>query len=259
MDSSENNTTTMSPELELTSSPEPEPALTTTPIPEPKTTPNPHVAINIPNELGTNGCNITTFQKNGITHYKYIENGREIVMFQVNGITYYKYIDENGRKMLTFKKNGITFDVAQPGWCDNLCECFCTLLGILCILGIVSAPLFLDLYFAYKSKSCQHHSTNLNMTLSTWLQVDGFVYISKVVVILLINRNWERERVFRFPRPFPLFFVIWTIIGCVMFWDELDRYNICAPGVTKYMYSKLIISLFLSWGMMCNCCIRFSQ
>lgn len=112
--------------------------------------------------------------------------------------------------------------------------------------------LIADLIFAYRDTSCAQVPTtagNIDLTLRTWLQVDGYIILGFGIMFLLIG-------IFAMPYPewqclyvlwenlhviFILWRLSWLIIGAIMFWADLNKSGLCHYKISRYMWANLII------------------
>lgn len=138
--------------------------------------------------------------------------------------------------------------------CCNCCSVeangFCCIWFL--IILFVFPFIFCDLYYAYNSISCQHDTTSIGFTLSTWLGVAGFsqlVFIlSFGLTIFLITCCESIEfLLILFQWLYCLLSLSWLIVGCVMFWHYLEPTGNCDNDISYYMWARLII------GLVCVC------
>jgi hypothetical protein len=107
-----------------------------------------------------------------------------------------------------------------------------------------------DLYYAYRDTSCVDlHAGSIDMTLSTWLQVDGWVILGFLIVFVLIGALaipypewqclyvlWENLHII-----FILWRLSWLVVGAVMFWGAYNPSGFCQRNISRYMWANLII------------------
>lgn len=107
-----------------------------------------------------------------------------------------------------------------------------------------------DLYYAYRDTSCVDlYSGWIGMTLSAWLQADGWVMLAFLILFITIGALaipypewqclyvlWENLHVI-----FILWRLAWLIVGSVMFWGNYNKTPFCATNVSRYMWANLII------------------
>ena len=111
--------------------------------------------------------------------------------------------------------------------------------------------LITDLFYAYRDTSCVNTpaSASIGLTLSTWLQVDGWIILGFLVIFILLGVLaipypawqcvyvlWENLHVL-----FILWRMSWLIVGAVLWWRDYNPLNFCQSSVRKYMWANLII------------------
>jgi hypothetical protein len=83
------------------------------------------------------------------------------------------------------------------------------------------------------------------------LQVDAYLRIGIVVLLFIaaISAYISIEAgamcglcVICIMLLYSLFTLVWTIVGSVMFWGEINPTGVCTGGVRDYLYALLIIS-----------------
>lgn len=125
-----------------------------------------------------------------------------------------------------------------------------------------------DLVYAYSSDTCASLPTK-PFTLSLWLQVDGWILISSVI---LQTALWIRLMVTGCktgddaPKDVPhlmkavswtyifglAFRFSWTILGATIFWGQLVPYKLCGhkfEGVGGYLWVYLILQCLVYLGL----------
>ena len=120
-----------------------------------------------------------------------------------------------------------------------------------------------DLVFAASGNLCTIYPVpNISFTLQTWLEVDGYLRLSIVILFLLIAilSCWNIDcalmflycaKVFMF--FYSLFNFSWLIVGSVMFWGYLNDQAGCnGTNVADYMFAVLIIG-FIGTCLNCFC------
>lgn len=126
------------------------------------------------------------------------------------------------------------------------CAVFST---IIIVLLIFTLPFIVcDLYYSYNSISCQNESTPIGFDLATWLKVSGFSGLGYLVLAIIfstisIKHEWAVfvMKIIKF--LFSLYYMVWLIIGCVLFWKYLEPSGSCNSSVSDYMWARLIIGL----------------
>lgn len=98
-----------------------------------------------------------------------------------------------------------------------------------------------------------------SFNLSTWLQVDAYMRIAIVALLLIaaivscISLESGLKVMICFLVVmvlYSLFALAWAIVGSVLFWGKLNPTGVCQGGVQAYMYALLIITYI---GACCNC------
>ena len=110
-----------------------------------------------------------------------------------------------------------------------------------------------DLVFASSSDGCVNQvGTNIELTLGTWLQVDGYCRVGFLVLLLLIpiirycwdyesGRNLINYAICCF-LIYSIFNLAWLIVGSILFWGDLFQRESCQGTQTEeYMFAVLII------------------
>ena len=132
---------------------------------------------------------------------------------------------------------------------DNVATCCAFSCVGITVLVLLSPFIICDLYFAYNSISCQHDTSPVGITLTTWLEVAGFSLIGFIGSFLLTTSIVVccglKSMVWFVPVQwlFSLFSFAWLIVGCVLFWRYLDPSGDCGRDVSDYMWARLIIGL----------------
>lgn len=110
--------------------------------------------------------------------------------------------------------------------------------------------------------------TNIQLTLGTWLQVDGYCRLA-IVSLLLISAiigsvNGEKGmKAFMCAMCFVFLYSIfqfsWIIVGSVLFWGDLNNQDVCeGTPVQAYMFALLIIS-FVAIVFQCGSSYKTKQ
>ena len=117
-----------------------------------------------------------------------------------------------------------------------------------------------NLVYAYQGSQCVTTITDgIAFNLSTWLQVDAYMRIAMVVLLLIVGIamciNVAAGMtcgmcVICFMIVYSIFAFAWTIVGSVLFWGKLNPTGVCTGGVQVYMYILLIITYVATC---CNC------
>lgn len=118
-----------------------------------------------------------------------------------------------------------------------------------------------SLIFAYQGSPCVTQIPDgFPFNLSTWLQIDAYIRIGIVVLLLIIAiisccsvtvGSCLLGIFICLIMLYTLFSLAWTIIGAIMFWGKLNPAGYCDGGVQIYMWIFLILSFV---GICLNCC-----
>lgn len=126
--------------------------------------------------------------------------------------------------------------------------------GILaCVFGVVNLSFIVpDLIYAYSGDVCVTAiSGGISFNISTWLQVDAYMRIAMVTLLILValvgcccasGLGGCAVFVICFMLIYSLFSLAWTIVGSVLFWGNINPLGICSGPVQSYMYALLIIT-----------------
>ena len=134
---------------------------------------------------------------------------------------------------------------------------WCVFAVILCL----NIPFIVcDFVFANSGNCVNDHVNGFgNLTLATWLRVDGGCRVAVAGLFLLCAlislKNLEGALrmlicTFILLILYSLFALAWYIVGAVLFWGRLDKTGECSGQVTGYMYALLIIGFL---GVCMNC------
>jgi hypothetical protein len=134
-------------------------------------------------------------------------------------------------------------------------------IGILCVALLVSPFIICDLVFGYKDDSCVDiYPENMNfMNMKIYLLVSGYLAIG-ILSCIIINLyfaadNNISENIILFSflsiviHISQVFFIIWNILGAVIFWGTLNKHNNCSKSINTYLFVSLIMKLFANF---CN-------
>ena len=125
------------------------------------------------------------------------------------------------------------------------------LLGLALCWCIMFIPfLVTDLYYAYRDTSCvQLDVGSIDVTLSAWLQVDGWIILAFLLAFVTIGilalcfpgmmclyGVWEAMHVI-----FILWRLTWLIVGSIIFWGNYNKTGLCQTNVSRYIWAMLII------------------
>jgi hypothetical protein len=124
--------------------------------------------------------------------------------------------------------------------------CGCTFI----ILLVLYIPFITcDLYYSYNDISCQNIvSPNMDLTIATWLKVNGYLLVSMLFIpvfgIFMDEKNkcstlsmWIMLTLIR------IFVFCWLIVGAVLFWRDIDPMGKCDKPIKSYISARLIMGI----------------
>jgi hypothetical protein len=138
---------------------------------------------------------------------------------------------------------------------------------ILQFISILFAALFVspfiicDLVFGYNDDSCVDiYPQNMSfMNMKIYLLVSGYLAIGLLTCIIInlyfaaddnIGNNIILVAFLSIVLYISqVFFIIWNILGAVIFWGILNKHNYCSKSINTYLFVSLIIKLFANF---CN-------
>ena len=131
-------------------------------------------------------------------------------------------------------------------------------LVILILIIFVSPFIICDLVFGYSDDNCVDiYPENFNaMNMKIYLLVSGYFAISIITILIancFISNGNESDNIVIMSflsiilHLSKVFFVIWNIIGAVIFWGTLNKRNLCSKSVNNYLFLSLIIKLFVNF------------
>jgi hypothetical protein len=138
---------------------------------------------------------------------------------------------------------------------------------ILQFIGILFAALFVspfiicDLVFGYNDDSCVNiYPENMSfMNMKIYLLVSGYLAIGAISCIIInlyfaaddnVGENIILVAFLSIVLHISqVFFVIWNILGAVIFWGTLNKHNYCSKSINSYLFVSLIMKLFANF---CN-------
>ena len=134
-------------------------------------------------------------------------------------------------------------------------------IGILFVALFVSPFVICDLVFGYKDDSCVDiYPENMSfMNMKIYLLVSGYLAIG-VLSCIIINLYFAADDnignnillvafLSIILHISQVFFVIWNILGAVIFWGTLNKHNYCSKSINTYLFVSLIMKLFANF---CN-------
>jgi len=145
---------------------------------------------------------------------------------------------------------------------DNKIKAF-----ILQFISILFAALFVspfiicDLVFGYNDDSCVDiYPENMSfINMKIYLLVSGYLAIGLLSCIIInlyfatddnIGENIIKVAFLSIVLYISqVFFIIWNILGAVIFWGTLNKHNYCSKSINSYLFVSLIMKLFANF---CN-------
>ena len=145
---------------------------------------------------------------------------------------------------------------------DNKIKAFILqFISILFVALFVSPFVICDLVFGYKDDSCVDiYPENMSfMNMKIYLLVSGYLAIG-LLSCIIINLYFASDDNIRnnillvaflsiILHISQVFFVIWNILGAVIFWGTLNKHNYCSKSINTYLFVSLIMKLFANF---CN-------
>ena len=145
---------------------------------------------------------------------------------------------------------------------DNKIKAFILqFISILFVAVFVSPFVICDLVFGYKDDSCVDiYPENMSfMNMKIYLLVSGYLAIG-LLSCIIINLYFASDDNIRnnillvaflsiILHISQVFFVIWNILGAVIFWGTLNKHNYCSKSINTYLFVSLIMKLFANF---CN-------
>ena len=134
-------------------------------------------------------------------------------------------------------------------------------ISIICVALLISPFIICDLVFGYTDDSCVDiYPENMSfMNMKIYLLVSGYLAIGLLCCIVtnlyLISNDDVAENIISVALlsiilyVSQVFFVIWNILGSVVFWSTLNKDNYCSKSINTYLFVSLIMKLFANF---CN-------
>ena len=134
-------------------------------------------------------------------------------------------------------------------------------IGILFVALFVSPFIICDLVFGYNDDSCVNiYPENMSfMNMKIYLLVSGYLAIGAISCIIInlyfaaddnVGENIILVAFLSIVLHISqVFFVIWNILGAVIFWGTLNKHNYCSKSINTYLFVSLIMKLFANF---CN-------
>jgi hypothetical protein len=128
----------------------------------------------------------------------------------------------------------------------KLCACGCSFF----ILLLIYLPFIVcDLYFGYTHISCQDIvSSHMDLTIGTWLKVNGYLLVSMLFVPLFFPFIDEKNKcvtisVWVISSLKRIFVLSWLIVGAILFWRDIEPLGKCDKSVNSYIWARLIMGI----------------
>ena len=145
---------------------------------------------------------------------------------------------------------------------DNKIKAFILqFISILFVALFVSPFVICDLVFGYNDDSCVDiYPENMSfINMKIYLLVSGYLAIGLLSCIIInlyfasddnIGNNIILVAFLSIVLYISqVFFVIWNILGAVIFWGTLNKHNYCSKSINTYLFVSLIMKLFANF---CN-------
>ena len=145
---------------------------------------------------------------------------------------------------------------------DNKIKAFILqFISILFVALFVSPFVICDLVFGYNDDSCVDiYPENMSfINMKIYLLVSGYLAIGLLSCIIVnlyfasddnIGNNIILVAFLSIVLYISqVFFVIWNILGAVIFWGTLNKHNDCSKSINTYLFVSLIMKLFANF---CN-------
>jgi len=133
------------------------------------------------------------------------------------------------------------------------------LIAILIVVILVSPFVICDLVFGYSDDSCVDiYPENMGfMNMKIYLLVSGYLVIGLLLCIItnlcFVAKDNTGDNIVLVAflsiviHISQVFFVIWNILGGIIFWATLNKRNICSKSTNNYLFLSLIIKLFVNF------------
>jgi hypothetical protein len=129
---------------------------------------------------------------------------------------------------------------------EKLCACGCTFM----IFFILYIPFIAcDLYYSYNEISCQNIvSPNMDLTIGTWLKVNGYLLISLLFMpVFMLFADDKNKCIITFMwiilMLIRIFVFSWLIVGAILFWRDIEPMGKCGKSVDSYIWARLIMGI----------------
>ena len=145
---------------------------------------------------------------------------------------------------------------------DNKIKAFILqFISILFVALFVSPFVICDLVFGYNDDSCVDiYPENMSfINMKIYLLVSGYLAIGLLSCIIInlyfaSDDNIGNNIILVAFLSIVLyisqaFFIIWNILGAVIFWGTLNKHNYCSKSINTYLFVSLIMKLFANF---CN-------
>ena len=168
--------------------------------------------------------------------------------------------DKNNISIPEFK--GILKNTSREIESNNKIKTFILqFISILFVALFVSPFIICDLVFGYNDDSCVdiYPENMIFINMKIYLLVSGYLAIG-LLSCIIINLYFAAddnigENIILFAflsivlHISQVFFVIWNVLGAVIFWGTLNKHNYCSKSINTYLFVSLIMKLFANF---CN-------
>ena len=133
------------------------------------------------------------------------------------------------------------------------------LIAILIVVILISPFVICDLVFGYSDDSCVDiYPENMGfMNMKIYLLVSGYLVIGLLLCIItnlcFVAKDNTGDNIVLVAflsiviHISQVFFVIWNILGGIIFWGTLNKRNLCSKSTNNYLFLSLIIKLFVNF------------
>jgi hypothetical protein len=132
-----------------------------------------------------------------------------------------------------------------------------------CILIFMLPMIICDLYYGFSNDACLlEHPETFNFKLKTYLLVCGFIGIINITIYII---SWYASFYLNNSELLilmvsgiglstisELFYIVWNIIGSILFWSYIYNLNKCNSELSTYLIVSLIIKTILSFSLLCK-------
>jgi hypothetical protein len=167
-------------------------------------------------------------------------------------------VDKNIIRVPEFKSilKKTNYDIEKD---DKMKSIIGHLIAILIVVILVSPFVICDLVFGYSYDSCVDiYPENMGfMNMKIYLLVSGYLVIGLLLCIItnlcFVAKDNTGDNIVLVAflsiviHISQVFFVIWNILGGIIFWGTLNKRNLCSKSTNNYLFLSLIIKLFVNF------------